>query len=303
MESFSVSTQTFSNEFRSYAQLGDPSGTYLLDFRNAHRVVSETVKWEFRFPPECAFRNNGAADSTESTAAEATKVALSQVPHELIEACRDGDKTAVEELISLITPDLYRIIFSIVRDHDDTDEVLQETLIRVFRYVGALKDIGRFPAWVMRIAVNQVQTFRVRKNRNQLYEIEDSREISNSAVVLAGTGPEDACDKLMREQMRVEISAAMATLPERQRMATSLFEVEGLSIKEIAQAMQCSEGAVKFSIHEGRKKLKRRLMHLVQGWRWGRRVATESGWDSASGSFTESQVSADPLSASEATSG
>lgn len=204
-------------------------------------------------------------------------MALSQVSPELIDACRGGDKVAVEQLIAEISPDLYRIIFSILRDHDDTDEVLQETLIRLFRYIGALKEINRFPAWVMRIAVNQVQTFRVRKNRSQFYEIEDSREISNSAVVLAGEGPEDPCEKLMREQMRTEIVSAMESLPERQRMATVLFEVEGLSIKEVAAAMQCSEGAVKFSIHEGRKKLKRRLFHLVQGLRWSRQHASESG--------------------------
>lgn len=213
-------------------------------------------------------------------------MALSQVSQELIEACRDGDQDAVERLISEISPDLYRIIFSIVRDHDDTDEVLQETLIRLFRYIGALKEIERFPAWVMRIAVNQVQTYRVRKNRNQLYEIEEGREISNSAVVLGGQAPDDPCDRLVREQMRTEITEAMETLPPRQRMATVLFEVEGLSIKEIAAAMRCSEGAVKFSIHEGRKKLKARLVHLVSGLRWGRRHLSESGAaSSASGEF------------------
>lgn len=202
-------------------------------------------------------------------------MALSQVSPELIDACRGGDREAMESLIQEITPDLYRIIFSIVRDHDDTDEILQETLIRLFRYVGALKDIQRFPAWVMRIAVNQVQTFRVRKSRNRLYEISDSREISNSAVVLSGMSPEDPSERIAREQMRSEITDAMETLPERQKMATVLFELEGLSIKEVAKIMECSEGAVKFSIHEGRKKLKRRLMHLVQGLRWGRKHSTE----------------------------
>ncbi|MBI1785163.1 RNA polymerase sigma factor [Candidatus Sumerlaeota bacterium] len=212
-------------------------------------------------------------------------MALSQVSPLLIDQCRNGDRDAMESLISEISPDLYRIIFSIVHDHDDTDEILQETLIRLFRYIGALKDIQRFPAWVMRIAVNQVQTFRVRKNRNRLYEISDSREISNSAVVLNGVAPEDPSEKLQREQMRQEITEAMDSLPERQKMATVLFELEGMPIKEIASVMQCSEGAVKFSIHEGRKKLKRRLIHLVQGLRWGKRHASESAGSMASSQF------------------
>jgi RNA polymerase sigma-70 factor, ECF subfamily len=197
-------------------------------------------------------------------------VALVDVPHDLIESCRAGDREAVEELIRLVSPDLYRIIFSILRDHDETDEVLQETLIRLFRYIGALKDVSRFPAWVMRIATNQVQTYRARRGRSRLYEVENPEEISNSAIVLSGAPPEDARGRLMSEQIREEISAAMETLPTRQRMATVLFEVEGMSIREIAHALECSEGAVKFNIHEGRKKLKKQLAHLVREKRWGR---------------------------------
>ncbi|MGH7198059.1 MAG: RNA polymerase sigma factor [Candidatus Omnitrophota bacterium] len=233
-------------------------------------------------------------------------MALSQVSPELIEACRGGDRAAMENLLQEISPDLYRIIFSILRDHDDTDEVLQETLIRLFRYIGALKDIQRFPAWVMRIAVNQVQTYRVRKNRNRLYEVEDSREISNSAVVLSGMAPENPCEKLAREQMRAEITSAMDSLPNRQKTATVLFELEGMSIKEIANIMQCSEGAVKFGIHEGRKKLKMRLFHLVQGLRWGKRHSTASGSSIPSRDFGLRELSASQSgepSASEASAG
>lgn len=203
-------------------------------------------------------------------APEGDAVALVDVPADLIESCRSGNPEAVEELIRQISPDLYRIIFSILRDHDETDEVLQETLIRIFRYIGALKDIQRFPAWVMRIASNQVQTYRAKRGRSRLYEMEDTSEISNSAIVLGGSAPEDARRRLINEELRQEISAAMETLPTRQRMATVLFEVEGLSIKEIAQALHCSEGAVKFNIHEGRKKLKKQLAHLVREKRWGR---------------------------------
>ena len=139
----------------------------------------------------------------------------------------------------------------------------------------------------MRIAVNQVQSYRVRKGRHRFYEIDDSREVSNSAVVLGGKSPVDPREQMMREQLREEITSAMKALPERQRMATVLFEMEGLSIREVAEVLECSEGAVKFNIHEGRKKLKRRLFHLVKGLRWGRRRALESGsWQSGRYSST-----------------
>ena len=202
-------------------------------------------------------------------------MALSQVSPQLIEACRIGDRGSIETLLEQISPDLYRILFSMLRDHDDTDEVLQETLTRLFRYIGSLKDIDRFPAWAMRIAVNQVQTFRVRKNRTRLYDLEDHAEVSDKTIVTSGRSPENPRDRVMRDQVKQEIAEAMESLPNRQRMATVLFEIEGFSIKEIAQSLDCSEGAVKFNIHEGRKKLRRRLLHLVREMRWGRRRIAE----------------------------
>jgi RNA polymerase sigma-70 factor (ECF subfamily) len=210
-------------------------------------------------------------------------VALADTPRDIIEACRKHDAEAIDRLIRLISPDLYRIIFSMVHDHDDTDEILQETLIRLFRYIHTLKDVARFPSWVMRIAVNQVQTYRVRKGRSRLYSIENQVEGEQETVVIGRRSPEDPRNIMIREQLREEISSAMASLPDRQRTATILFEVEGLSIREIAETLSCSEGAVKFNIHEGRKKLKRRLYHLVQGLRWGRRLAQQKEAGEGSG--------------------
>jgi RNA polymerase sigma-70 factor (ECF subfamily) len=166
-----------------------------------------------------------------------------------------------------------------LHDHDDTDEVLQETLIRLFRYIGSLKEAERFAGWVMRIAVNQVQTFRVRRRKTRLYEIEEGQEIPEAQLVLTGKPPADPRQELSRQQVRREIREAMEALPDRQRAATTLFEIEGMSIRQIADALGCSEGAVKFNIHEGRKKLQRRLVHLVRGLRWGRGLEAE--WERA----------------------
>jgi len=78
----------------------------------------------------------------------------------------------------------------------------------------------------------------------------------------AGSNPRE---EVARRQMREQIESAMTELPDRQQTAVVLFEIEGCSIKEIASAMSCSEGAVKFNIHEARKKLQRRLGYLVAG--------------------------------------
>ncbi len=192
-------------------------------------------------------------------------MALADVPVQLITACQHKDRQSIERLLRLISPDIYRIVYSQLRDHDDTDEVVQETLIRIFRYIHALKEPERFSSWTMRIAVNQVQTWRMKKGRRRHFEVSDSVELEDGVVDLGFPAGPTPRDEAIRSEMRDEIEQAVATLPDRQRMAVSLFELEGLSIRQVADAMRCSEGAVKFNIHEARKKLQQRLGHLVRG--------------------------------------
>lgn len=194
-------------------------------------------------------------------------MALADVPIALIEACRRDERAAIERLLRMISPDIYRIAFSMLRDHDDTDEVVQETLMRLFRHIKNLKEPERFAAWTMRIAVNQVQTWRVKKGRQRFYEFNSELEPEDGVIIFSGSQGGSPCDEAQRKEMRHEIEQAMADLPDRQQSAVVLFEIEGCSIKQIADAMACSEGAVKFNIHEARKKLKRRLSHLMQGTR------------------------------------
>ncbi|MCL5270089.1 MAG: RNA polymerase sigma factor [bacterium] len=200
-------------------------------------------------------------------------MALADVPVALIEACRRGERAAIERLLRLVSPDIYRLVYSMLRDHDDADEVVQETLIRLFRHLPSLKDADRFASWVMRIAVNQVQTWRVKKGRNRLYEMAEGFEPDEDVIVFAGSAGGNPREEAVRREVRDEIELAMTELPERQKMAMVLFEIEGLSIKEVASAMDCSEGAVKFNIHKARKKLQRRLAHLVKNWKFGSRSA------------------------------
>ncbi len=203
-------------------------------------------------------------------------MALADVPVDLILACRTGDRPATERLLREISPDVYRIVYSILHDHDDTDEVVQETLIRIFRYITSLKEPERFASWVMRITINQVQTWRVRKGRRRFFELDEVLDLDEGVVVVgSGQGARSPREEAIQSEVRQEISQAMAALPDRQQTAVMLFELEGLSIREIAGVMNCSEGAVKFNIHEARKKLQKRLGHLVRGL-FGRRAAAES---------------------------
>lgn len=184
---------------------------------------------------------------------------LNTVPLPLLVRCQSGDSEAFEKLYGMISGDLYRIVFSFMRDPDDTDEVVQESLIRIYRHFGSLKKIERFSSWIMRILVNQCYTQKSRKGRHSYTPIEDTTEHEDLKVMFHNGGGPSPRKNVMQKELMAKIRGAIDQLPKRQRMAVLLFEIEGLSIREIAETMECSEGAVKFNIHQARKKLQKSL--------------------------------------------
>lgn len=194
------------------------------------------------------------------------------IPRELLERCRSGAAAdgarppdeAFDELCRLLQPDLYAFLFSLLRNHDDTDEVLVECLVRLHRHLGGLQDLDRFPGWLLKMAVNQVQTHRARNAARMTAPLEDAVEIPHDRLAAHAQPAPSPRAALEQREVRAEIDAAMASLPPRQRAAIVLYEIEQFSVREIASILECSEGAVKFNLHEARRKLRQMLGHLLE---------------------------------------
>jgi RNA polymerase sigma-70 factor (ECF subfamily) len=190
-------------------------------------------------------------------------VALSDVPASLVDRCRTGDSAAFDELFTMIHQDLYRWAYSLVRDEDDAMEVVQDCFLRIFRHLNRLQDSKKFPHWVSRLLMNQTNTFRVKKRRGQTEELEEGFDVEEDALPIqgrAGPNPRKAAEK---EEVFRHVNEAIRELPPRQRTAVLLFDVQGRSIREIADELGCSEGAVKFNIFQGRRKLRALLENYV----------------------------------------
>jgi len=100
--------------------------------------------------------------------------------------------------------------------------------------------------------------------RNVHITLKESIEVKPEDFVFKSSVRENPRRSLMRKELMDFINKNIAALPPKQRMAVLLFDVDGLSIKEVAEYLGCSEGAVKFNIHEGRKKLRIALSPLVK---------------------------------------
>ncbi len=182
---------------------------------------------------------------------------FAEIDLDLVTRSQRGDAAAFDALCAAVGARLHGFILSVMRNGDDADDVYQETLIRIHRHLPRLREPCKFPGWAKRIAINQCHTYRsraARKGHVSWDALEEPPDIAETVWVPQGA--ETPRQAALRGEMGEEINAAISLLPPRQRTCLMLYEVQGNSIREVATELGCSEGAVKFNLHQARKKLR-----------------------------------------------
>lgn len=182
---------------------------------------------------------------------------------ELLQRFVAGDQAAFAELVHRYRRKLYQVAYQIVRNHLDADEVVQETFVRLYRKQKELSDVRTVTSFLIRIASNYaIDVLRRRKSHGQIdadpgtLSAETQRELARGVR----TPGDDYRDKLIAR----EVSAALDTLPPRQRLTLLLHDVEGYSKTEVAQIMECPEATVRSNLHIARAKMKKLLLKRLR---------------------------------------
>jgi len=170
------------------------------------------------------------------------------VPPELVERCRQGDRSAFEELVRLTHRRVYSLAYRLVNDRSDAEDVAQEAYLRVFRGIARFREEAAFETWMHRIVANCAMTHLRRRGRfGALLRDEEAPELPT---------PDRAQELAVQ---RDELARGLASLPEGQRVTLLLKDVYGLSVRDIATELGIQEGAVKVRVHRARKRLKELL--------------------------------------------
>lgn len=172
------------------------------------------------------------------------------VTHELLAACRRGDREAFEEVVRRTHQHVYTQALRLVGDRQEAEDVAQEAYLRVFRGLAGFRGDAQFETWLYRIVSNAAMSH-LRKRRRFgeaiLDSAEEPRELPSPVRVDEETVDRDALAK------------ALGSLPQSLRVVVVLKDVYGLSCKEIGDQIGVSEGAVKVRLHRARKRLKEML--------------------------------------------
>lgn len=177
-----------------------------------------------------------------------------------LDALKSGDRSEFARLVDLYSPQIYRLALKMVGDAQDAEDVLQDTFIKALRSLPSFEGRSSLSTWLYRIAVNEA-LMALRKRKGDVVSIDEEREDSEGEsepvqIVDWCCLPEQ---ELMSAESRQFLDTAVSKLSPVLRAVFILRDVQGLSVRDTAEALQISEAAVKTRLLRARLQIREEL--------------------------------------------
>ncbi len=156
-------------------------------------------------------------------------------------------EVAFKKLVQEYQRPLYNLIRSIVLNHDDSDDILQNTFIKIVQNIEKFKGESKLFSWMYRIATNEALTFmksKAQKNKISNEQLQ-SKLIDNLASDVYFDG----------DEIQLKLHKAISILPQKQQLVFKMKYFEELKYEEISEILGTSVGALKASYHFAVKKI------------------------------------------------
>ena len=165
---------------------------------------------------------------------------------------KETQAKAFEVLINAYKERLYWHIRRIVLNHDDTDDVLQNTFIKVYSNIDSFKGNSKLYSWIYRIATNESLTFLQTK----------SRKLGLTSEELQGKLVDNLRSDVFFEgdEIQLKLQEAIATLPEKQKLIFNMKYFQEMKYEEISEILETTVGGLKASYHLASKKIESFLL-------------------------------------------
>lgn len=185
---------------------------------------------------------------------------------DLVARALEGREEAYRELIRRYERPVFTLVYRMVRDREQAEDLAQETFIRVLNNIEKYSPEFKFSSWILKIA-NNLAIDALRRRRLDTISIDGAANAASAAEVEATSieladGGENALDELANRELGSAIERAIGELRPMYRSCILLRHVEGRSYEEIAQLLDLPLGTVKTYIHRARHELRIALEHL-----------------------------------------
>ena len=163
----------------------------------------------------------------------------------LVERARAGDDRAFDQLVRLYMQQAFRVAYRVVGHREDAEDLVQEVFIAAHQYLDSFDVERAFGPWLMRIVMNRGSN--ARRSR--------ARRMTEPEVDAVSQRP-SALEERERQELGEQLARALATLPERQRLIVTLFDVDDMTSTEIGELLDIAPGTVRWHLHEARRGLR-----------------------------------------------
>ena len=176
-----------------------------------------------------------------------------------------GNTNSYTEVYNLSSKYLYKIIYDIVQDYHTTEDMLQETFLKIYSNIGSLQNPEAYFVWAGRIATNLCVRY-IHKYRKEILSTATEDGEGNEEFIFDTVAddnemfiPESVLDNKEHQRM---IGEVIDSLSVEQKLAVQCFYFEEMSVKEIAALMECSEGTIKSRLNYARKSIKESVLNI-----------------------------------------
>jgi RNA polymerase sigma-70 factor (ECF subfamily) len=172
------------------------------------------------------------------------------IEKEIIEQCRNGNLQDFRKLVEKASPFAFSVAFRMMGNHDQAEDIVQETMITIWKTLGKIKSAESFKSWMYRIVVNKCYDEMRRKKSNPEFVADDDTWKKISERVSGNTGNE-----MENTEMAKMIAALTEKLSPKQKAVFVLADLEEMSNDEISVITGMSRLNVKANLHYARKSI------------------------------------------------
>lgn len=185
---------------------------------------------------------------------------------ELVAKIKCGDDLAFQEIMGRYTQKVYNLAMRLTRNVEDTEEVLQDVFVTVYKKINSFEGKSQFSSWLYRVTANTAfMKLRRRKNTESVSFEEVSGDVKENLV---GQAPDETSIDYMstKHELRSLLESSIQRLPSEYRNIFILRDVDGLSNEEVGEMLSLTVPAVKSRLHRARLILRKRLARYYEDY-------------------------------------
>jgi len=184
----------------------------------------------------------------------------------LVELAVSGSFEAFDKIMVYYRERLYGVIYNMTLNHSDAADLTQDTFVKAFRSISKFKRKSSFFTWIYRIGVNLTLTFLKRKRTRKFFSFDQffGETSSSSSEFHFASKENNSVKNTLLNELHEKLNEALSKLSDKHRTIIVLFEIDGLSHKEISEIMKCTEGTVRSRLHYAKLQLQSLLSEYVK---------------------------------------